>query len=367
MSNKKLDPAIFFVCATHFYFILLVALNSLMEDSYKITPYYFFLCFLILFTLVKRPTFSYNRVSIVLLILFLLSLVGFNKFRYLNVSFFYLYLFLLHNILMRCNIIMSKIVFINNVFFWLVVTTNLINIFFFFESGRYSGMIPSPTVFAGYLLLLFILSLKEVSLKFNVFWIKYLITIGLIYFTLTRLVLLYALLIPLIIFLYSIPSLKKNIHNIFLGTILFVYPLFSIAEKYVPFITNLRGYENKASFGLRYYLYKSLEIDFFNSKPAHLLFGKGAEKARETIYGIYNIDILPHNDFMRTLYDFGMLGLIILIIFTKSITQKSLRALILVMLTYVLFYSNMIYNFYLFTLIMIYYNSHNQKKKYDLS
>src|SRR5690606_35699011 len=145
-----------------------------------------------------------------------------------------------------------------------------------------------------------------------------------------------------------------TIFVIFYSVLFFVYPLYSVVIEYLPEIVTLR-YEDArdASFGLRMRLYRLIEQDFYNSNYWDLLFGKGNEYSRLLEESEIGQDILPHNDFFRILDDWGLLGAILFFVFLYRIAKRNITSLMLSLCYLVIFYSNMVFNLFVVSILML--------------
>ncbi len=226
------------------------------------------------------------------------------------------------------------------------------------HQGRFAGFVGSPTIYAGYITLLFVISslrLKITSLKYICL---YVLTFGLVYITKTRLLLVFLILFPILRELVSrkLWLTKKRLFLIFYGITFSIYPLYVLIYNWLPVLVALRyGKKEDTSFGLRNYLFISSKDEFFRGTTSELLFGKGNEYSRNFVYELMKIDYMPHNDYLRLLIDWGVLGFILFSVFLYKIAIKNVYTLFIALTYMVLFYSNMIFNLFLFSLLIIFY------------
>ena len=150
----------------------------------------------------------------------------------------------------------------------------------------------------------------------------------LVYITKTRLILLFLIVYPLIYF--SIKRLKISygfIYIIFFLTLFFVYPVYEIIAEYFPnLIASRYEGEKDTSFGLRNYLFRIVENDFYSGNITEILFGKGNENSRIVIADLFKSDLMPHNDYLRVVNDWGIFGGLVFFIFIYKYFFSSSRA-----------------------------------------
>ncbi len=83
------------------------------------------------------------------------------------------------------------------------------------------------------------------------------------------------------IFLVILLIIFSNfIYIIFFLTLFFVYPVYEIIAEYFPnLIASRYEGEKDTSFGLRNYLFRIVENDFYSGNITEILFGQGNEKS----------------------------------------------------------------------------------------
>tara|TARA_B110000093_G_C12900627_1_gene380248 strand:+ start:485 stop:1300 length:816 start_codon:yes stop_codon:yes gene_type:complete len=225
-------------------------------------------------------------------------------------------------------------------------------------TGRFVGFIGSPTVYAGVITALYILVSKGWGVKSYKFIISTIIVFSLVYLTKTRLILIFILIFPFLKYFLENKiffSLKK-VFLTFLITIMSVYPLYEQVVKTFPSLVSVRYEDNRdASFGLRYFVYKKLITEYSEGSFIEKMLGKGNEYSRTYIKDLFRFDLMPHNDFIRILIDWGFLGLILFIGFLYKISTKNKETCFLSIVYMLLFYSNMVFNLFLISILIIFY------------
>lgn len=236
--------------------------------------------------------------------------------------------------------------------------------------GRYSGFAISPTTFTVFLdsiFIFYIFSNSKQKYKFIAFFLV-------LFFSLiseTRLNTLFILMLPVLYYLLESINTKITRSVILSGYIIglnLIYPLYNY---YIQSNDNnmfAQRYESgtDSSFGLRYAMFNIVTDDISNSTIQEIFVGKGRGYSRQLILGEYDIDLQPHNDFLRFLLDYGLFAsfIFLTILFLLAI-QNNLSTLIS-MLYFLAFYHNMIYSYYLISLVMIasiLYQKHLQIKR----
>ena len=230
---------------------------------------------------------------------------------------------------------------------------------------RYIGFTGSPTTFAGILVTAYILWDRTQESAGLVRLIMYGLVFFLVVLSKTRLVIIFFVLYPLLIFIIKKKALKySSLFLTFFGVLFFLYPLYDIVVKQFPQLITMR-YEDArdASFGLRYYLYQLVFNDFSEGNLIEMFFGSGNEASRLEVLSETEKDLFPHNDFIRVINDWGIMASILFFIFLYRISKKNLTALMIGILYLILFYSNMVFNLFMMSVLMIsYFYGGNEKK-----
>ncbi|WP_379766807.1 O-antigen ligase family protein [Flagellimonas marina] len=293
------------------------------------------------------------------LLVILVSAANFSSVRYsfpilfATYSFFlFLYLttiesgFILKNKIVRRYLV---IYFVFSVMFLFVSHA-------YMEVGeRYIGFTGSPTTFSGLLVALFILF---DTLSDQKRWIRILMFLFVFLFVAlskTRLVMIFLIGYPFLTYFINKKALNKGgVFMVFFLTLFFVYSLYGlVVEKYPELITLRYKDARDASFGLRYRLYEIVEENFVSGNKWEMLFGKGNEYSRNLIIEEIGLDIFPHNDFIRLINDWGIVGGGVFFVLLYRLALKNITSLLIALLYIVLWYSNMIFNLYLFSILII--------------
>ena len=235
--------------------------------------------------------------------------------------------------------------------------------------GRYSGFAISPTTFTVFLdsmFIFYIFSNSKLNYKIIIFFLLLLFSL----LSETRLNTLFLLMIPILYYLLENFNTKTTRSILLSGYIISLNLIYPLYNYYIQNNENnmfAQRYEagTDSSFGLRYAMFNIVTDELADSTTQEILFGKGRGYARQLILEEYNIDLQPHNDFLRFLLDYGLFAsfVFLTILFLLAI-QNNLSTLVS-MLYFLAFYHNMIYSYYLISLVMIasimYQNSNNQK------
>lgn len=342
-------------------------------------PYFFLILLLIVIKLLvkQKVSFPKNKLTNVLLtfIILLISIINFSSVRYsLPVMYaFFLFIFQIYTV-SAYKQYSKRIDRQTKLFFIVYVVLSLFFLFFVgfsqMEVGdRFRGFTGSPTTYSAIIVVVYIL----IDTKMNYFGWKRILLYGLVFFlvyiTKTRLILLFLIVYPLIYF--SIKRLKISygfIYIIFFLTLFFVYPVYEIIAEYFPnLIASRYEGEKDTSFGLRNYLFRIVENDFYSGNITEILFGKGNENSRIVIADLFKSDLMPHNDYLRVVNDWGIFGGLVFFIFIYRISKQNITALMISILYLLLFYSNMVFNLFLISVLMLTSSETNRVTKVESS
>jgi hypothetical protein len=225
-------------------------------------------------------------------------------------------------------------------------------------ADRFTGFIGSPTIYSGFLVSIFIIASFKNRMGSLKFIILFLITLFLVYLTKTRLLIILMILYPILrlLNLNRMWATRKFYFLIFYFVTLLIYPLYSLVIAFFPSLVSLR-YEGKedSSFSLRIYLYEELKEVYLNGSITEKLFGRGNEYSRIYVDKIMEADLMPHNDFIRLMIDWGAIGLLVFSIILYKIAIKNDLCLYLALVYMVLFYSNTVFNLFLISLLFLFY------------
>lgn len=328
-------------------------------------PYFFGTLVLLIAVLWPQRKLGFARTELVnLLILLTLLIISFFNFSSLRFSlpilfslylfFYYLYLAAIdrgrgtyeHHLLRKFYLIYILVSF----FFLLLLPHAHMEI-----GDRFTGFTGSPTTFSAFLAAVFvILDGRKKSLSFERIGL-YMITLVLVYLSKTRLILVFLLAYPILIFLLRAKGVRKSfLFMTFFTVLFFLYEVYGLIIDYFPGLITIR-YEDArdASFGLRYHLYQVVKEAFYQGQWHEIFLGRGNEEARLLVHEDIGFDIFPHNDFLRLLYDWGVLGGSLYFIFLYRIAKRNQTALFLSLLYLILFYSNLVFNLFLVSLLLL--------------
>src|SRR5690606_18503235 len=98
--------------------------------------------------------------------------------------------------------------------------------------------------------------------------------------------------------------------------------------------------------------YSLTQDDFFKQDFVTQLLGQGNEHSRLLVKRTLKEDIYPHNDFIRIVNDWGFLGGIIFFIVIFRYGTRSKIALMIAIIYLIQFYSNLVFNLFLFSILM---------------
>lgn len=358
----KLDYNIFFHLILLYPFCLAL-ITALGKEPFFITAPYFFLVMLYMgFVLLYRKKISFNLWEITQLLLLglliVVSLFNFSSLRYSLPILFTVYLFVLQVFLSKYSpathytdfkYFRHYLIFyiFLSVFFILVPFASLQ------QESRFEGFLGSPTVYSAYLVLLYILAVP--SFKKNQYKIIfYLVILAFVFLSKTRLMFILTLILPFLYF--AIEKWKLSLKKIFLGVFLvlfFLYPVYKVAIDYFPELVTMR-YETgrDRSYDLRFYLYVITQEDFLRQDTKTKLLGQGNEHSRLFVKNRIGNDVYPHNDFMRVLNDWGILGSLLLFGIIYRYGTRNNMALMVVIIYLIQFYSNLVFNLFLISILV---------------
>jgi hypothetical protein len=114
-------------------------------------------------------------------------------------------------------------------------------------------------------------------------------------------------------------------------------------------INDIRNNAKNSDNTRMFYSLKLLAAIDINS--VSFIFGNGANSSLEVIG---HTNIKPHNDFLRMLYDYGILFLLLYIIFLYKIFVINRYTAYLVIIYMFSFYHNMVFDFYTLVLLLIF-------------
>lgn len=296
-----------------------------------------------------------------LLILFGLSILATHQFRYTKPSLFLFVILTTLLIVKLGRISLSNRSTILSV--WLFIFLSFLLILDsskYTYDGRFFSFLLTPTVLSvnatAFLALFFGVSKSKILRLILV-----ILFLLLVLLTKTRINLLAILLIPLLFFLFerNLYS-KRSILWLFMLIFVFVYPIYQYildAGYFKSFLMMRYSDGRDASFGMRYYLH-SLSFDLFiKADWMEKLFGQGSEFSRLYILNLTGEDSYSHNDFLRLLIDFGAVFTVLFVGIMARIALKSRLSTVLFILYLSSFYHNMVFDFFLPSLIILFSDS----------
>jgi len=167
------------------------------------------------------------------------------------------------------------------------------------------------------------------------------------------------------VFIFSQNKLLRKLFVLsFLVVIIFTYPVYnlltstSIGDKIIE-----SRYESgdDASARLRLMLFGTIVKEASTMNFSEHLMGLGAEHSRLLIEKEFLYDIQPHNDVIRIYVDFGIIFTVIFLSLYYRLSITSNQLALLFCLYLLSFFHNMIYNYYIPTLIFVFDNLHRKK------
>ena len=355
-----LNKILFFILL---YPVILFFPNILGEEGFWLTAPYFFSVFLFLFAFFiysKQLKIPIRGTLFVLFVLFLVTVINFSSIRYSLPIFFGLYGIVLFIVLssIKYNILHFKLVDYFLYLYFILSLPFLLSSIGYVHQGRFAGFVGSPTIYSGFITVMFVvisLKLKLSSIKYIIF---YIITLILVYMTKTRLLLVFIIIYPILreLLKTKLWLTNKNVFILFYGITIFIYPLYNILVEWFPNLVTSR-YEGKTdtSFGLRNYLFLESKKYFLEGNLVEIIFGRGNEYARKFIHQLMSIDYMPHNDYLRILIDWGIFGFLIFSLLLYKLAIKNVYTLFISLTYMILFYSNMIFNLFLLSILMLFY------------
>lgn len=356
---------------TILYLVVLYPLILLLPSFFGYNPFfltapYFFLIFsFFIVLLIIKGKLRVFRLMNVIIGLIIIGIFNFTSLRFSLPLFFLAYILILNFLASSFDQLSIKHQPLEILFYFYI----LLSIpFLFFDSSwdenqRFAGFISSPTVYSGFMVSLYILVVRNWKIKSYKFILTYLIVFAIIYITKTRLLLIFMVIFPLIKIIRDHAkwfSLKLGFFFIVI-TMISVYPMYNKVVEFFPNLVNIRYEEGSKdkSFGLRLYLHKRLWDDYKQGTLKEKVLGKGNEYSRNFVAGIFKFDIFPHNDFLRLLADWGIIGIGLFLFLLYKYGTSNEDSFYLCFVYIVLFYSNLIFNLFLISLIIIFYYNSN--------
>ena len=214
----------------------------------------------------------------------------------------------------------------------------------FENESRYAGLWLSPTVFGISSLIYYITFLNFSSKKDMIMRVLlYCILITLLVIAKSRINLFLGILIPGYFYFVSAKRLllhKRKMFVLLILTGIFFYPIYEFTK-----INNFEARQNaddsdRTRLGYSVLLLKGFQSSTITCK----IFGN---KANSSLSLIGDDSIKPHNDFLRVMYDYGVLFLLLYILILYYYYQSSTYMSFIIVIYIFSFYHNMIFDFFL--------------------
>lgn len=358
----KLDYRIFFHLVMIFPFLLAVFTVFGYSPFFITAPYFTIILGVLGFVVLFRQKIYFNiwEISqlIILVLLTAFTVYNFSSIRYSLPILFVVYLFVLQLFLSKYS---SSIHYTDfkyfkhylffylalSLFFIIVPITPAQRVF------RFEGFMGSPTVYSAFLVIVYILAMPSFKKNQNkIIW--YGIVFLFVLLSRTRLVLILMVILPVLY--VAIDKWKFSLRRIFVSVFLvlfFLYPVYAVVVEYFPNIVSMRyeGGRDK-SYDLRFYLYKLNQEDFLKQDIKGMLLGQGNEHSRLLVKKTFRVDLYPHNDFLRILNDWGIIGFLLFTILIYRYAVRSKIALLIAIMYLVQFYSNLVFNMFLISILV---------------
>lgn len=352
MPSRLRNFILFLIISYPFYYFV-PQVGDVLSHFFEIV-YFFFIDVLILFYLSFFIT-RFRVAGLAFFICFCVWLTQFSSISDIRPYFFILTLFLLsvysvqengefnYGILRRYPIIFIFLSFISLFLPWSYIDAG----------ARFKGFSLSPTHYSVYGLCAMIFSLY--FLRNTV--LKWFCVIAITYFIFrseTRLALAVLLMIFSFAFFDKITlRLKSIIASLIIILFSLSYIVYSLITKYTDvFSLRYSGGDDK-SYEARTIIQGHVLDDWQNSTLFQYVFGHGAESARNMLIDIYGFDIMPHNDFLKLLYDFGLIGFIVFIFAVFKCGRLNLITLSLLAVYISAFYHNMAYSIFAIAIMVV--------------
>ncbi|HEY0655297.1 MAG TPA: O-antigen ligase family protein [Chryseosolibacter sp.] len=224
--------------------------------------------------------------------------------------------------------------------------------------GRFSGFAISASVYSTFLTTVYIVYVYAGNGSRKKKVLLYIIFLLLIFATETRLNLVFFLMLPFLFWVWGRPPLRFISLAGFILALNMIYPLYAVFSEESNVITTYRYEDGRdASFELRYSLFKTVYSHFKSLSLPEKIFGAGPEKARHLIIQTYDYDHMPHQDFVRLLYDFGIAGVSLFVILLVRNALRNEVSFCLTFLYFISFFHNMVYNL-LIVLLILFFSSY---------
>jgi|SRR5690625_2733756 len=294
-----------------------------------------------------------HKVSFVLFftVLFFLIFKHVSIIRIYPIIFF-LYSILLWEVCRRFRAYELNIPIKFSLIVYLIITGLL---FYFHEESRFKGFSVSSTSFSLYLTVIILLSGYYFKRKFF-YVIIFITSFYFIFESGTRTTLVALVFIPLIASIYRMIAWREFYLITIIIIIISAYPLYGIISDASAIELNARMDEDGGSYATRLSL-TLLMVDLISENSFYeFMFGNGVEYSRIYILNNRGMDLMPHNDFLRILIDYGVIFFILFISILIKFMKKNSKTLTIGIIYLLSFYHNMIFDpFFISLMIMTYY------------
>jgi hypothetical protein len=339
------------------------------ELSYVFSLYYFVPLTLLFFFLNfgRKSGYILRKHSInlsLLLIVLLIVIINTDDLRYSKPLLFFFYLFNFY--LISLTIVFREHRKLVSGVFLVFATLSILFLFRsdrYLDGDRYFSFMLSPTVFSVYAEVFLIIILSQTrEMKKRMF--IFLFAGFFIFITKTRLNLFFYISIPALLYLFENYRISKwKILVVYIFCLNMLYPIYTYLVTFefgkTTLVSSRYGSGHDSSFGLRNYLNYLTYEEFYDASFWEKMFGSGTEHARKLIIEKLKYDLFTHNDFIRFAYDFGLVATILFLVFLYRISIRNYISFMLLLLYLFSFYHNMIYDFFLIS-ILIYYSGINK-------
>lgn len=336
----------------------------------KILSFVFlFFCAFVFFERLKNDSVSFCKKRIFVFLCFCVMffyLLFLNKFGYGPILFvFYsaiVSLFLSFSSMKMCRGSGRLEVFALIIMF-LHVLAYFSGLNIFFQQGdRFVGLFSSPTTFATWIIMLFVVSsdfndLRAGLVRRFLVLTSFISLLILVFLTGTRTNLLLVLFVGFYFFIGGVKSSRLRFYFTVSAVffVFMVYPVYSIVSVYLSgdFVAYRYDGGEDASFELRVSLFnfifeRLVEVDFYN-----LLFGHGLEASRYLVLSKWGVDLLPHNDVLRLFYDFGIVFCLMFFGLLALLSSRGHLSFLATIIYIFSFVHNMVYSHYLISAILL--------------
>lgn len=320
-----------------------------------------FLLVVLIYEFARRQKVRLNCDTFVTFILLSITLFNFNQ----TYSAYSLYLVLLFVIILIFSLSTSYIVLdgFRRGIIWLIILYFMATLILslssdyyqiFDGSNRFSGLMHSPTTFGIISLLFFTLYLKlsygssRVSVS-----LVYVVMLYLIFIAGSRLNLMVAILIPfyfLFINDHYFKQFRVVLFVVVMLSVFFIYPSYQYVKGNYQVEKLMR--DNIAGSDTTRMIFSAKVINEISvSNNSEIAFGHGSNLSLDVI-GTEKVK--PHNDFLRIIYDYGVLFFILFLFKLYGIFKKDIYHSFVITIYMVSFYHNMVFDLYTVSFILIF-------------